>query len=100
MRARMWIGLLAVSAGFGGFVAVGEAQEPTAPAATRHLRCRPFQGPTDRDWVIDTSDRTTEPGQWVGQQAGWVVESVDFEVGMKPTGYPSTWAQVCVSRAQ
>jgi len=100
MTTRVFIGVLTASAGLGGFVALSEAQEPSAPAATRHLRCRAFQGPTDRDWVIDTSDRTTEPGQWVGQQAGWEVESVDFEVGTKPTGYPSTWAQVCVSRAR
>jgi hypothetical protein len=91
----LWMGI-AVCAALGWYFSSARAQEPTP---VRHLKCRTFQGVTDREWTIDTSDRTTEIGQWVGQQAGWQVETVDFEVGTKPTGYPSTWAEVCVSRA-
>jgi hypothetical protein len=100
MTARTSIGFLLLAVAVGWFAGVrADAQEPT-PVPPRHLSCRAFQGVSDRDWVIDTSDRTTEIGQWVDQQArlGWRVEGVDFEVGTKPTGYPSTWAEVCLTR--
>ncbi len=100
MTPRTSIGLLGLAVGLGWFAGVrADAQEPPQPAS-RHLLCRSFQGRTDTDWVIDTSDRTTEIGQWVDQEGkrGWSVDGVDFELGTKPTGYPSTWAEVCLSR--
>lgn len=75
------------------------APEPTPPPA-QHLLCKAFAAAADRPGVVDTSDRTTEIGQWVAEQAGrgWRVASVDFEVGTKPTGYPQPWSEVCLSR--
>jgi hypothetical protein len=73
------------------------AQEPPPH---RDLRCKAFVGSPDRPGVADTSDRTTEIGQWVadGQTKGWEVATVDFEVGTKATGYPQPWVEVCLSR--
>lgn len=97
---RVYVGLLVTSGIFAWFFAVGARAEEPVSSPPRHLQCRTFQGPTDREWIIVTSDGTTEVGQWVGEQAalGWQVEAVDFEVGTKPTGYPSTWASVCLVR--
>lgn len=81
------------------------AQEPPPPApvaaaAPTHLLCKAFAGAPDRPGVVDTSDRTTEIGQWVAEGAGkgWAVSTVDFEVGTKPTGYPQPWVEVCLTR--
>ena len=89
----------------GTLAGTASAEEPTPvttpTAAPLHdLLCRAFAGAPDRPGVVDTSDRTTEIGQWVAESAakGWAVHAVDFEVGTKTTGYPQPWLQVCLSR--
>ncbi len=79
--------------------AVAQEPPPAAPAAT-HMLCKAFAGAADRPGVVDTSDATTEVGQWVAEATakGWAVDTVDFEVGVKPTGYPQPWVEVCLTR--
>jgi hypothetical protein len=73
----------------------------TPDAAVHHPRdmCRLFVVDLDKDRSLDTGDRTTEIGKWVGERedAGWDLQSVDFETGLKATGFPQGWIQVCVS---
>jgi hypothetical protein len=60
--------------------------------------CRIFETDLRAPHVVDTDDRTSEVGQWVGQQrdAGLTTVTVDLEVGQKPTGYPQGYLSVCV----
>jgi hypothetical protein len=62
------------------------------------LLCKLFETDVQQGMMVETSDRTTEVGQWVGEQedAGWRLQSVDFEIGQKPTGYPQGYVQVCL----
>lgn len=62
------------------------------------LVCRLFLVDVTDSGRMDTADRTTEVGQWVGEQvdSGLVLHGVDFEVGQKPTGYPQGYLNVCV----
>ncbi len=62
------------------------------------LICRVFETDVRSPTTLDTSDGTTEVGQWVQEQLGdgLALYSVDFEVGQKPTGYPQGYVQVCV----
>jgi hypothetical protein len=73
---------------------------PTAPNPEQDhgLLCKLFETDVQQGSLLETSDRTTEVGQWVGEQedAGWRFHSVDFEVGQKPTGYPQGYLQVCL----
>jgi len=59
-------------------------------------RCGVFEVDVSRRSVVETSDPTTEVGQWIAEQRGWVVDTLDFEVGQKPTDYPQGWMQVCL----
>jgi len=61
--------------------------------------CKLFQTDLQHGAVLETADRTTEIGQWVGEQedAGWKLHDLDFEVGQKPTGYPQGYVQVCLT---
>lgn len=63
------------------------------------LRCAMFPTELETGKVIETSDRTTEIGQWVAAQEedDWQLYQVDFETAQKPTGYPQGWVQVCMT---
>ncbi len=69
------------------------------PAAADRL-CRMFNHPLVGDYVLDTSDATSEAGRWVAERraAGWQVADVDFEVGQKQSGYPAGYVHVCLQR--
>ena len=73
---------------------------PPAEARASSLLCRLFDTGVASGSMIESADRTTEVGQWVGEQQddGWRLFSVDFEVGQKATGYPQGYLQVCLSR--
>jgi len=61
------------------------------------LRCRVFTALLGDDSILDTADATTEIGQWIAEQAGWQLHSVDFEIGQKATGFPQGYRHVCLS---
>ena len=67
-------------------------------ASGGRLVCRLFLLDVSTAAAIDTADRTTEVGQWVGEQVdqGMMLHGVDFEVGQKSTGYPQGYLNVCV----
>jgi len=71
---------------------------PAAAAAKPRLKCHVFLVDVADPTTTETEDRTTEIGQWVGEQedAGWLLYGVDFEVGQKSTGYPQGYEQVCM----
>ncbi len=79
-----------------------QVEDEPAPIAVSseggRLVCRLFLSNVGDSSVLDTSDRTTEVGQWVGQQVdqGMSLHGVDFEVGQKTTGYPQGYLHVCV----
>lgn len=79
------------------------ADEPAAAPEVRpaSMRCRIFHVDTESTATWETSDRTVEVGQWLGEQedGGWRLHEVDFEVGQKATGYPQGYVQVCVRPA-
>lgn len=86
------------------WVSAARAQEaPPAAEQEQPLRllCRIFLLDLDSPPLLETTDRTTEVGQWVGEQqdAGWQLSGIDFEVGQKATGYPQGYAQVCMQGA-
>lgn len=62
------------------------------------FRCKIFVVPLDQEFSLETLDRTTEVGQWIGKQTdeGWELTLMDFEVGQKPTGYPQGYLYLCV----
>lgn len=77
------------------------AEAPTAAPSeieAPRARCRVFRIDSENGATWDTSDRTIEIGQWVGEQEdqGWLLHDVDFEVGQKATGYPQGYVQVCM----
>lgn len=78
-------------------VAEGD-QAVVADSGGGRLLCRLFLVDVRDVDTWDTADRTTEIGQWVGEQtdAGLFLYSLDFEVGQKPTGYPQGYLTVCV----
>ncbi len=78
-------------------VAWSAADEPVPDPAPRRLHCKAFE--TSLDGELDTRDRATPLGLWVSDREarGWKVESVDFEVAQKPTGFAQGWTQVCLS---
>jgi hypothetical protein len=65
------------------------------------LRCKGFQSDLGKSEqpTIDTADRLTEVGQWVGEleDNGLTLHSVDFEVGQKASNYPQAWVYVCMT---
>jgi hypothetical protein len=75
-----------------------EAVPAIVPSEGGRLVCRLFLVDVGDGDVLDTSDRTTEVGQWVGQRLdqGMSLHGVDFEVGQKTTGYPQGYLHVCV----
>jgi hypothetical protein len=83
------------------WVGGARAQEPGAGQAAKPFRCHVFKIDTEAAVTWETTDRTTEIGQWVGEQedAGWALHHVDFEVGQKATGYPQGYVQICMQPA-
>lgn len=81
-------------------LAPARADEPPPPAPATRIVCRLFDRDLDKDRQVDTSDRLSEIGRWVGTQEaeGFAVLAVDFATAQKPTGYPQGWLNVCVSR--
>ncbi len=77
-------------------VAPPAVAERAAPAGD--VRCRIFTVPLDTPWTLDTSDGTSEIGQWVAseKQRGAAVVSTDFETAQRVSGYPTGYVQVCV----
>ena len=76
----------------------GHATSPQP--ASFHQICRGFTAPLDDQMAaVDTRDRLTEVGQWVGQHEdqGLRLHHVDFEIGQKRTGYPQGWIYVCMA---
>ena len=99
--------VLAWSAGvLTSHVLSAQAQEPeavgvqvaVAPPPSR-LTCRLFVVQPDHRWTLETSDRTNEVGQWVGEmeEGGWVLHTTDMEVGQKSTGYPQGYLHLCMA---
>jgi len=84
------------------------AQEPPEPepalarydAPPLELRCRVFPVLLDGDSTFETGDATTEVGQWIEAQDGWLFHSADFEVGQKSTGFPQGFSQVCLRKVE
>jgi hypothetical protein len=78
-----------------------ELTEPT-PTIGLSVQCRGFHSDLGKSEppAMDTSDRLTEVGQWVGkyEDLGMSLHSVDFEVGQKTTNYPEAWVYVCMRR--
>ncbi|MBN2800554.1 MAG: hypothetical protein JXX28_15540 [Deltaproteobacteria bacterium] len=74
------------------------AQAQDGVASKPRLVCRTFSQDLSAPPVIDTADRTSEIGQWIGarEDEGWLLYGVDFETAQKPTGYPQGWLQVCL----
>ncbi len=72
------------------------AAERAEPAGD--VRCRIFAVPLDTPWTLDTSDGTSEIGQWVASEKarGAAVVSTDFETAQRVSGYPTGYVQVCV----
>lgn len=79
-----------------GWAGVPEAW--AAPSKTRDVMCRTFKHALEDGTMFETSDRTSEVGQWVGQhrENGWDVVDLDFEVTQKPNGFPMGFVQVCL----
>jgi hypothetical protein len=86
-----------ITGSHGTSVAFADDQEAMAYALPK-VRCAQFETSNQPRATLDTSDRTTEIGQWMHaqEQEGWQLYTVDFEIAQKPTGYAQTWVQVCV----
>jgi len=82
--------------------AFAEEQSASTTAAKFSVQCKGFRSDLGKSEspTLDTSDRLTEVGQWVGQleDQGMALHSVDFEVGQKTTNYPQPWVYVCMSQ--
>ena len=79
------------------------AEEPSAveeKTQKSERLCQVFSYDLGKKDVIDTRDRTSLIGQWIGEQRdqGWSLENIDFEVGQKPTAFAQGWTQVCMRR--
>lgn len=72
-----------------------------APAMSSHLTCRLFLVSPEHRWTLETSDRTHEVGQWIGEleDSGWVLHDTELEIGQKATGYPQGYLHVCMAPA-
>lgn len=73
---------------------------PSVAWTLPNIQCKVFPLALDREVTVSLKDATTEPGQWLKGQvdAGWLLHSMDFEVGQKPTGYPQGWLYLCVTK--
>ena len=79
---------------------VANTLAPTVVWTVPNIQCKVFPLELDREMTVALNDATTEPGQWLKAQVdtGWVLHSMDFEVGQKPTGYPQGWLYLCVTK--
>jgi hypothetical protein len=100
------VGLIAVGIA-AWFESHAGAQTPDAPigeptAAGPYEQCRLFQLDLEKQRDLDTKDRTSEIGKWIGEHedVGGTLASVDFETSQKPTGYSQGWVFVCMSHAR
>jgi hypothetical protein len=78
----------------------GDKEAPVTSPISLQLNCRVFRTNLEKDAAaIDTSDRLSEIGQWVGQleDQSMQLHSVDFEIGQKATNFPQGWIYVCMS---
>ena len=83
-------------------------QTPSADAfsmptlADHDARCRTFKHPVTDDRVLDTEDRTSEVGTWVGglRDKGWALADLDFELTRKDNGLPMGFVQICMVKAR
>jgi hypothetical protein len=88
---------------FGRFAPLdAHAEEPAVDQGfydPPRLRCRSFPVPVEgAGTLFETNDRTTEIGRWLEtEERRYELFSIDFEVGQKPTGYPTAFAWVCLS---
>ncbi len=76
-----------------------EAPQPDTDVAAAQgldLRCKVFTLLLEGDVTLETTDATTEIGQWIAAQDGWELHGIDFEVGQKPTGFPQGYSQICL----
>jgi hypothetical protein len=75
-------------------------EDAWAAPPTHDLLCRTFKHTLENPVLIETSDRTSEVGQWVAEQRGngWELSGTDFEVTQKPNGFPMGFVQVCLKR--
>jgi hypothetical protein len=91
--------LIGVVAGPGGLDLLSTSANAGEGSKGGDLLCRTFSHNVNDAVVVDTSDRTSDVGQWVDSERakGWVVASVDFELAQKPNGYPQGFVQVCLS---
>lgn len=91
----MFAGVL--MAGVGLAWADPPAPAPSAAVAETRLKCRTF--PTDLGAEVDTRDTGTDLGRWVLdlEDRGWIVHTIDWEVGQKPTGFPQGYTHVCLT---
>jgi len=86
-----------------GLGATRTGAEPVPVGAARmEQACRVFplnveDGPGG---YFETSDRTGPIGQWIGERedAGWVLDQVDYETGTRSTGFPTHQVLICVAR--
>lgn len=77
-----------------------ETPRDVSPATVvSSVKCRVFAVDINNGDPLETNDRTSVVGQWVGEQldASFKFHSIDFEVGQKSTGYQQGWAQICMS---
>jgi hypothetical protein len=76
--------------------------EPRAADPGVEIACRVFPiNPDDgQGGFFLSSDRTGPVGAWFGplQDSGWVLDRVDYEVGVKSTGFPNPSVMVCAMR--
>lgn len=79
---------------------VAWAGDERTPEGLGALQCRAFRQDLEASVVLETSDRTSEVGQWVAaaRAAGWQLHGVDFEVAQKPNGFPQGLVHVCLSQ--
>lgn len=100
MKVEMkWVLGVAVAMAGGAWLS-GSSARAADSAGSGHLLCRAFSAPVESGARIETSDKTSEAGQWVASETekGWRVHSVQLALGQKPTGFPAGFAQVCLRR--
>lgn len=101
-----WLLLALLTGSCAAFLPWAIAEEPTRdpapalPAEDPDFLCQIFRRDLDREDPVDTTDRTSQIGQWIGERRdeGWRLDHLDFEVGQKPTAFAQGWIQACMVR--
>ncbi|MED5371856.1 MAG: hypothetical protein VX899_12625 [Myxococcota bacterium] len=101
---------LAIGAIAGTSLSQAQAQDapPALPTLTppppAELMCKTFRVTPDDEYggIFTTSDPNDPIGQWASEQSkeGWRPFSADFEIGVKGTGFPVSYTQVCLARPE